>query len=92
MRERKELLLFVTSGFLLLAGGVAWLADAVTDPQGRNERLTRWAQAPSARASHPREEHLLPLMVAAGAAEGERGVRTYADRVLGKAISGFQFG
>ena len=70
----------------------AWLADAVADPQGREDRLARWAQAPSARASHPREEHLLPLMVAAGAAEGEPGVRTYADRVLGKAISGFQFG
>ena len=29
LRERKELLLFVTSAGLLLAGGAAWLADAV---------------------------------------------------------------
>ena len=34
LRERKELLLFVTSGFLLLAGGVAWLADAVAAADG----------------------------------------------------------
>ena len=70
----------------------AWLADAVAEAEGREERLAKWEQAPAARASHPDAEHLLPLMVAAGAAQGEAGVRTYADRVLGKAISGFQFG
>jgi len=30
--------------------------------------------------------------VAAGAAEGERGKRTYHEKLMGKAISGFQFG
>ncbi len=34
MRERKELLLFLTSGALLLAGGVAWLADTVAAADG----------------------------------------------------------
>ena len=34
LRERKELLLFVTSGVLLLAGGAAWLADAVAVADG----------------------------------------------------------
>jgi hypothetical protein len=29
------------------------------------EAAVRWAQAPGARASHAREEHLLPLMVIA---------------------------
>jgi hypothetical protein len=31
-------------------------------------------------------------MVAAGAAGGEPGRSIFADRVLGKAVSGFQFG
>lgn len=70
----------------------AWLADALADPDGRAEALAAWSRAPGARACHPREEHLLPLMVAAGAAEGERGARTYSDHIIGKAISGFQFG
>jgi aromatic ring-opening dioxygenase catalytic subunit (LigB family) len=71
----------------------AWLAQAVeSDPAAREARLADWARAPGARASHPRAEHLLPLMVAAGAAGEDRGRRVYAERVLGKALSGFQFG
>jgi hypothetical protein len=31
-------------------------------------------------------------MVAAGAAQEDRARRTYSERLLGKAISGFQFG
>jgi hypothetical protein len=31
-------------------------------------------------------------MVAAGAGGADRGVRVYAERVLGKPMSGFQFG
>ena len=38
------------------------------EPTARDAALARWAQAPGARARHPREEHLLPLMVVAGAA------------------------
>jgi len=70
----------------------AWLAQAVVEPAGRDDSLSAWSEAPGARASHPRSEHLLPLMVAAGAAEGERGKRTYHEKLMGKAISGFQFG
>jgi aromatic ring-opening dioxygenase catalytic subunit (LigB family) len=72
----------------------AWLSDAVedSDPASRNARLEAWSRAPGAQASHPRSEHLLPLMVAAGAAGTDRGQRTYSDRVFGKAISGFRFG
>ncbi len=33
----------------------------------RCDRLAQWHAAPGGRASHPREEHLLPLMVASGA-------------------------
>ena len=70
----------------------AWLAQAVSDAAGRKGELTSWREAPGALACHPRSEHLLPLMVAAGAAEGDRGIRTYHDRLMGKAVSGFQFG
>ncbi len=72
----------------------AWLAETVEthDPAARDARLARWEQAPGARAAHPREEHLLPLMVAAGAANGDAGRRTYSDHVFGTAQSGFRFG
>lgn len=70
-----------------------WLNDAVTDePGARDRRLTAWAAAPEARFAHPREEHLLPLMVAAGAAAGDRGQRVYHDDIMGAATSGFRFG
>jgi aromatic ring-opening dioxygenase catalytic subunit (LigB family) len=70
-----------------------WLNDAVTgDPAKRDERLAAWASAPEARFAHPREEHLLPLMVAAGAAEGEPGTRVFNDDIMGAMTSGFRFG
>jgi aromatic ring-opening dioxygenase catalytic subunit (LigB family) len=72
----------------------AWLTDAVADPDpaSRERKLTQWDQAPGARESHPEAEHLLPLMVAAGAAGEDLGRRTYNDRLVGKPISAFQFG
>jgi len=70
----------------------AWLSDAVLDPANRTEKLVRWRDAPGALACHPRAEHLLPLMVAAGAAQGEPATRTYNEPLLGKPISGFRFG
>ena len=72
----------------------AWLTDAATDPDpaARAAKLSAWEQAPFAREAHPREEHLLPLMVAAGAAGADPGRRTYSDHLGGKALSGFQFG
>lgn len=71
----------------------AWLNDALTgDPAGRDELLDRWSSAPQARFAHPREEHLVPLMVAAGAAEGEPGRRVYHDVIMGAMTSGFRFG
>ena len=70
----------------------AWLGDAVQDPATRDDLLTKWREAPGGAASHPREEHLIPLMVAAGAAAGDRGVRSFGESIGGKRISGFQFG
>ena len=46
----------------------AWLSEsAAMDGPARAKRLTHWESAPAARLSHPKAEHLLPLMVAAGA-------------------------
>ena len=70
----------------------AWLGNAVQDPATRDQLLVKWREAPGGAASHPREEHLIPLMVAAGAAQGDRGVRTFGESIGGKQISGFQFG
>jgi hypothetical protein len=48
--------------------------------------------AAGGRASHPRSEHLIPLMVAAGAAAGDPAIRTFNESIAGKPISGFRFG
>lgn len=69
----------------------AWLADAAgRNPQERATLLNSWADAPAGRYSHPREEHLLPLMVAAGASESV-GERIYAEVVMKTALSAFRF-
>lgn len=69
----------------------AWLEKAAA--AGADERagmLTRWAEAPHARLCHPREEHLIPLMVAAGASQAA-GTRDYGEVVLSGAVSAFRF-
>lgn len=72
----------------------AWLSEAAThpDPRERNRRLIAWASAHGARHAHPREEHLLPLHVVAGAAGEDRGRKTLEDHVMGVVESAFQFG
>ncbi len=66
----------------------AWLADAVKDPA----RLARWADAPNGRLAHPREEHLAPIFLAAGAAQGERASPVFRDTVMDVVVSAFRFG
>lgn len=71
-----------------------WLTAAVETPEPaeRERLLAGWARAPDARACHPREEHLIPLMVAAGAAAGDAGARCY-HHLLGEVThSGYRFG
>ena len=72
-----------------------WLTQAVEAPLAqRSAALLNWAQAPSARLCHPprQEEHLLPLMVAAGAAPGDQGRKVFSDRVMETTLSAFVFG
>jgi len=69
----------------------SWLTQSVTSPE-RDKLLTAWKSAPAAHEAHPREEHLLPLMVAAGAAMDEEMASAYHDSVNGIAISGYRFG
>jgi aromatic ring-opening dioxygenase catalytic subunit (LigB family) len=70
-----------------------WLSSIVEqEPETRNAGLAAWAKAPSARESHPREEHLLPLMVAAGAAGGDAGKAVFRDVAMGATISAIRFG
>lgn len=70
-----------------------WLVETARAEQGeRDRRLIDWTRAPSARAAHPREEHLLPLMVVAGAAGADRGALTFHGKVLETQMSAFHFG
>jgi aromatic ring-opening dioxygenase catalytic subunit (LigB family) len=71
----------------------AWLQKAVTAPPGeRDAKLADWESAPYARFAHPREEHLVPLMFAAGAAGEDRGAVSWSGTFMGVAGSGFNFG
>ena len=68
----------------------AWLQDAATKPQAeRDAALARWEDAPGARRAHPREEHLIPLHVVAGAAGDDTLQLTWSGTFLGSRISGF---
>jgi aromatic ring-opening dioxygenase catalytic subunit (LigB family) len=70
-----------------------WLGEAVeAAPDERDARLRDWARAPSARECHPREEHLLPLMVIAGAAGTDRGRVAHRQVLMGVTVSAHQFG
>ena len=71
----------------------AWLREAGTaSPAERDRLLERWQEAPMARRAHPREEHLLPMMVIAGAAGADRGTVAYGGTFAGVRLSGYHFG
>ena len=72
-----------------------WLDETLAaDPARRRSKLVDWTSAPAARQAHPREEHLLPLMVAAGAAGSDAATRVYHQRDFMHSItlSSFRFG
>jgi len=71
----------------------AWLTQAVeAEPATRFDKLAHWSSGDAARQSHPREEHLLPLMVAAGAGGASPAVKAFGDNVMMADISAFRFG
>jgi aromatic ring-opening dioxygenase catalytic subunit (LigB family) len=71
----------------------AWLREtAALEPKERDQRLAQWSRAPAARQAHPREEHLLPLMVIAGAAGADRGKTAYNGSFIGMRLSAYHFG
>lgn len=74
----------------------AWLGEAILKNRGeaRDLKLLHWAEAPSARVAHPQEDHLLPLMVAAGAAADEEATLIYheTDFMGGMTVSSYRFG
>ena len=68
-----------------------WLTSTLTQSGDvRAHLLAQWATAPSALAAHPRAEHLIPLLVAAGASDAP-GEQIYSELVLQAAVSGFRF-
>jgi aromatic ring-opening dioxygenase catalytic subunit (LigB family) len=96
---------FSFHGFMAMRDGTAgassaafdrWLDDTLVgaSPDERLDRLIHWDDAPAARAAHPREEHLLPLMVAVGAAGGDVGARVYhqPDFMGAITVSSYRFG
>lgn len=72
----------------------SYLNDAVgaTDTARREALLADWENAPYARRAHPREDHLLPLMFAAGAALDDPGRRLVVDTVMQVAMASYRFG
>lgn len=71
-----------------------WLTHAAeSDAATRTSLLAAWSSAPGAHDAHPhgKEEHLLPLMVAAGAS-GNAGERIFSGHALGAPISAYKFG
>jgi len=73
----------------------AWLNTALmAAPEKREQELLAWENAPAARACHPQEDHLIPLMAAVGAAWSEKATRVYHDtQVFGMiTASSYRFG
>lgn len=73
-----------------------WLQQTLvsSSPAERIAQLLSWEKAPAARPAHPSEDHLLPLMVAVGAAGDDRATCVYHqdDFFGGISVSSYQFG
>jgi len=59
-------------------------------PDERRHQLSGWSAASAARAAHPSEDHLIPLMVAVG----DVGARIYheSDFIGAITVSSYRFG
>jgi aromatic ring-opening dioxygenase catalytic subunit (LigB family) len=54
--------------------------------------LTHWEDAAGARLVHPQEDHLIPLMVAAGAAAEDSGRIAFVDHAFKVPMASYEFG
>ena len=69
-----------------------WLDGALAgDAAVRTQQLAQWARAPGGLASHPREEHLLPLMIASGAGSDTPARRLWRGAVGPSALGAWAF-
>jgi aromatic ring-opening dioxygenase catalytic subunit (LigB family) len=71
-----------------------YLYEAISHPNAnqRIHQLLHWKTAPAAQLNHPREDHLIPLMTAVGAAENDSGKRLWMDEVFGVRMVSYGFG
>lgn len=68
-----------------------WLTSTLTlTGDARADLLALWSDAPGALEAHPTAEHLIPLMVVAGASD-VAGKKIYGELILEAAVSGFRF-
>lgn len=70
-----------------------WLKETCANgkitPEQQKQNLIHWDRAPGAFHCHPRHEHLLPLMVCAGAAGYTPAQTVFDDMILGRRAVGF---
>jgi aromatic ring-opening dioxygenase catalytic subunit (LigB family) len=71
-----------------------YLNDAIlqSDANVRNDMLAKWETAPGARLAHPSEDHLMPLLVVAGAAGNDIGRPVFVDHVMKVPMATYEFG
>ncbi|MBU2741051.1 dioxygenase [Acidithiobacillus thiooxidans] len=71
-----------------------YLSEAVkqNNAEVRNDMLAKWETAPGARLAHPHEDHLIPLMVIAGAAGEDKGRSMFVDHVMKVPMATYEFG
>ncbi|HKU27977.1 MAG TPA: class III extradiol ring-cleavage dioxygenase [Candidatus Sulfotelmatobacter sp.] len=101
---REQNVLIVGSGNVWHGGGgeqgkagsrefEAWVSDTLADADAdRRERsLMAWESAPYARPAQPHEDHLMPLIVVAGAALNDAGKRSFHDVLGGLSLACYEF-
>lgn len=74
---------------------MAWMDETLTQNVGarRSDLLRDWQSAPNARMAHPRKEHLLPLHVAAAAAEDAAARKIHESWQMGPlSLAAYRFG
>jgi aromatic ring-opening dioxygenase catalytic subunit (LigB family) len=72
----------------------SYLSSAITqaDWRVRNDMLIHWENGAGARLAHPQEDHLIPLMVVAGAAAEDSGRPVFVDHVFKVPMASYEFG